>query len=130
MPLPQRKPQVLINVDEDGNCLAHALSVAITGRQNHDKELRKLVTDFQREAGEDEEEVNQMSVNGVWMRDKEINAFARILKTPIYVCAETSPRVWRYERYPYAGIPFSDDEESIFIANIPRMRHFQVVKRP
>ena len=127
--LPRRRPEKLINVDGDGNCLPRAISVAITGREDHYNVLRQKVVNFLRMRGEN---VDQIQADKAWMTEREIEGFALLLGVPIYSCAEGSPGNWRYFRYPHQMDQQQpvDHDGAIFIANIPSNQHFQVVLKP
>ena len=128
--LPQRKPRVLRDVGGDGNCLPRAISVAVNGSESGHSELRSRVTNLLKSRGEDENETARQAQPGEWMTDRALEGFALLLDTPIYSCVEDIPGKWSYHRHPHPGGEHVSGEGGIYIANIPKNMHFQIVKAP
>ena len=74
--------------------------------------------------------MKKMTMSGEWMTDREISGFAQLLGVSIFSCMETMPGKWSYQQFPHPTEIHVPTSGAIYIANIPRNLHFQVVLLP
>ena len=98
--------------------------------ENNHLELRKRVTNFLKYQGVSAKEMKKRTMSGEWMTDREISGFAQLLGVNIFSCMETMPGKWSYQQFPHPNEIHVPTSGAIYIANIPRNLHFQVVLLP
>ena len=74
--------------------------------------------------------MEKMATPGVWMTDREINGFAQLLGVKIFSCVQTMPGKWLYQQFPHPNEFHIATSGALYIANVPKDVHFQVVLLP
>ena len=104
--------------------------MAASGTEENHLILRQRVVTFLRHHGAPEEEMNKMEKSGEWMTDREIDGFAKMLGVKIFSCVETLPGKWCYQEFPHPSETHIPASAAIYIANIPKDTHYQLVIMP